>query len=118
MSGLFVCLECGTALIVGAFTGIAAFFGGFMNWNFRMAGSASANPMLFAIAVVLILAGKVSGYIGADFVLLRWLGTPWGGAPAEKVEEPARVKQVITVQSAARPLPRRHKDTKDTKKAS
>lgn len=67
----------GVALIVGVFTGIAAFFGGFMNWNFMMAGSASTNPMLFVAAVGLILAWKVAGYIGADYVLLRWLGTPW-----------------------------------------
>jgi thiosulfate dehydrogenase [quinone] large subunit len=75
-------LLIGIALIVGAFTGIAAFFGGFMNWNFMMAGSASTNPMLFIIAVALILAWKVSGYIGADYYLLRWIGTPWRGVPA------------------------------------
>lgn len=72
-------LLIGIALIIGAFTGIAAFFGGFMNWNFMMAGSASTNPMLFTIAVLLILAWKVAGYIGADYFLLRWLGTPWPG---------------------------------------
>jgi thiosulfate dehydrogenase [quinone] large subunit len=70
-------LLIGIALILGAFTGIAAFFGGFMNFNFMLAGSASTNPLLFVIAVGLILAWKVSGYIGADYVLLRWLGVPW-----------------------------------------
>lgn len=70
-------LLVGIGLIVGAFTGIAAFFGALMNWNFMMAGSASTNPMLFLIAVGLILAWKVAGYYGADFVLLRSLGTPW-----------------------------------------
>ncbi len=70
-------LLVGIALVVGAFTGIAAFFGGFMNFNFMLAGSASSNPLLFVIAVGLILAWKVSGYIGADYFLLRWLGTPW-----------------------------------------
>lgn len=74
-------LLIGIALVVGAFTGIVAFIGGFMNWNFMMAGAASTNPMLFAVAVGLILAWKVSGYIGADFFLLRWLGTPWAGEP-------------------------------------
>lgn len=74
-------LLIGIALILGAFTGIAAFFGGFMNWNFMMAGSASSNPMLFAIAVGLILAWKVSGYIGLDYFLLPWLGTPWKTTP-------------------------------------
>ena len=78
-------LLIGIALIVGAFTGVVAFLGGFMNWNFMMAGSASSNPMLFAVAVGLILAWKVSGYIGADYFLLRWIGTPWKSAPAEVV---------------------------------
>ena len=77
-------LLIGIALIIGAFTGIAAFFGGFMNWNFMMAGSASTNPLLFVIAVGLILAWKVAGYVGADYVLLRFLGTPWHGKPVEE----------------------------------
>ena len=75
-------LLVGIALILGAFTGIAAFFGAFMNWNFMMAGSASTNPLLFVIAVGLVLAWKVAGYVGADYVLLRFLGTPWKGQPA------------------------------------
>jgi thiosulfate dehydrogenase (quinone) large subunit len=70
-------LLVGIGLILGAFTGIAAFFGALMNWNFMMAGSASTNPMLFIIAIALILAWKVGGYIGADFFLLKFLGTPW-----------------------------------------
>ena len=79
-------LLIGIALIIGAFTGIAAFFGGFMNWNFMMAGSASTNPFLFVIAVALILAWKVAGYIGADFYVLRWLGTPWHVKTPEPVK--------------------------------
>jgi len=81
-------LLIGIALIIGAFTGIAAFFGGFMNWNFMMAGSASTNPLLFTVAVLLILAWKVSGYLGADYVLLRWLGTPWRGPLTSRSGEP------------------------------
>ena len=77
----------GVALILGAFTGIAAFFGGLMNWNFMMAGSASINPMLFVISVGLILAWKVSGYIGADYFLLPFIGTPWRNPkPAESYQ--------------------------------
>jgi thiosulfate dehydrogenase (quinone) large subunit len=79
-------LLVGIALVIGAFTGIAAFFSGFMNWNFMMAGSASTNPMLFLVAVGLILAWKVAGHIGADYFLLSWIGTPWRGEPAEAVE--------------------------------
>jgi thiosulfate dehydrogenase (quinone) large subunit len=76
-------LLIGIGLIVGAFVGIAAFFGALMNWNFMMAGSASTNPMLFIIAIALVLAWKVAGYLGADFVLLRWIGTPWAKAEAK-----------------------------------
>jgi thiosulfate dehydrogenase (quinone) large subunit len=65
------------ALVLGLFTGIAAFFGGFMNWNFMMAGTASTNPLLFTISIGLILAWKVAGYYGLDRFVLPALGTPW-----------------------------------------
>jgi len=70
-------LLVGVTLVLGAFTGIAAFLGGFMNWNFMMAGSASVNPVFFVLSVGLILAWKVSGYFGLDYFLLPRLGTPW-----------------------------------------
>jgi thiosulfate dehydrogenase [quinone] large subunit len=70
-------LLVGVALILGAFTGFAAFFGGFMNWNFMMAGSASVNPMFFVISLGLILAWKVAGHLGLDCFLLPRLGAPW-----------------------------------------
>jgi thiosulfate dehydrogenase [quinone] large subunit len=83
----------GVGLIVGAFVGVAAFFGAFMNWNFVMAGAASTNGLLLVLAVLLIMAWKVAGYLGADFFLLRWIGVPWksdeqeaqstGSAPAK-----------------------------------
>lgn len=82
-------LLVGVALIIGAFVGIAAFFGAFMNMNFMLAGSASTNPVLFVVALVLIFAWKNAGYIGADFFLLKWLGTPWGRSrTTTTVEEP------------------------------
>ncbi|HRF93580.1 MAG TPA: DoxX family membrane protein [Aggregatilineales bacterium] len=71
-------LFVGIALVVGAFVGIAAFFGAFMNFNFMLAGSASTNPMLFLVAIFLIFAWKTAGFIGLDYFLLNWLGTPWG----------------------------------------
>ncbi len=67
----------GILLLLGVFTGLAAFAGAFMNWNFMLAGSASTNPMLFVVAVGLLLAWKVSGYFGLDYYLLPRLGTPW-----------------------------------------
>lgn len=78
-------LLVGICLIVGAFVGIAALIGAFMNWNFIMAGAASTNGLLLVAAIALILAWKVAGYIGLDFFLLRWLGTPWGRGKPEPV---------------------------------
>lgn len=87
-------LLIGIALILGAFTGMAAFFGGFMNWNFMMAGSASVNPLFFLLSVGLILAWKVAGHFGLDYFLLAWLGTPWrdrsGESPATGELRPQR----------------------------
>ena len=70
-------LLIGIGLVVGAFVGIAAFFGALMNFNFIMAGSASTNGLLLLVAFILVLAWKTAGYIGADYFLLRWLGVPW-----------------------------------------
>lgn len=70
-------LLVGIALIVGLFVGIAAFFGGFMNFNYVMAGSASVNGLMFLGAVLLILAWKTAGWYGLDRFILPRVGTPW-----------------------------------------
>jgi thiosulfate dehydrogenase [quinone] large subunit len=67
----------GVALIVGLFTGLAAFFGSFMNVNYLLAGAVSTNPILFAIATWLVLAWKMAGWWGLDRWVLPALGTPW-----------------------------------------
>lgn len=79
----------GIALILGIFTGIAAFFGAFMNWNFLMAGTASTNPFLFVAAVLLMFAWKTAGYIGLDRWVLPLLGTPWRPAITLKSPQPS-----------------------------
>ncbi|MBI4093810.1 DoxX family membrane protein [Candidatus Kaiserbacteria bacterium] len=62
----------GLGLIVGCVTGIAAFFGLFMNLNFMLAGTVSINPILFTLSIFLILAWRVAGYWGLDrYVLPR-----------------------------------------------
>ncbi|SRR5579884_3213297 len=85
-------LLVGLGLIVGGLVGIAAFFGALMNLNFMLAGSASTNPVLFLLAVLLMLAWKNAGYIGLDRYLLPLLGTPWGqkrlAAPTAPVAAP------------------------------
>jgi thiosulfate dehydrogenase [quinone] large subunit len=67
----------GLGILVGALVGIAAFFGTLMNFNFQLAGTTSANPVLFGLGVFLVLAWKVAGYWGLDRWLLPALGTPW-----------------------------------------
>ena len=70
-------LAVGLGLLFGALTGFAAFFGALMNMSFLLAGSASTNPIMFTLAVGLMLAWKVAGYYGVDRWLLPMLGTPW-----------------------------------------
>jgi thiosulfate dehydrogenase (quinone) large subunit len=67
----------GVALVIGALTGIAAFFGLFMNLNFLLAGTVSVNPTLFFLSIGLVLAWKVAGFFGVDYYLLWLLGVPW-----------------------------------------
>ncbi len=93
-------LLVGLGLLLGAFTGIAAFFGATMNFNFMLAGSASSNPVLFAGAVLLFVGWKTAGQIGLDRWLLPLVGVPWrpgrlfqrgeNEAPPERMMRPAR----------------------------
>jgi thiosulfate dehydrogenase [quinone] large subunit len=70
-------LAVGLGLIFGLLTGVAAFFGALMNMSFLLAGSASSNPVLFTLAVGLMLAWRVAGYYGLDRYVLPALGAPW-----------------------------------------
>ncbi|WP_062109087.1 DoxX family protein [Bacillus niameyensis] len=67
----------GIGLIIGCLTGIAAFFGALMNISFLLAGTVSSNPVMFIIAIILIMAWKVAGWYGVDRWALPFLGTPW-----------------------------------------
>jgi thiosulfate dehydrogenase [quinone] large subunit len=81
----------GVALVLGVFTGIAAFFGSFMNMNYLLSGAVSTNPVLLVLEILIILAWKTAGWWGLDRWLLTGLGTPWtpgklfGPQPASKV---------------------------------
>lgn len=63
----------GVALILGFLVGISAVCGMFMNLNFMFAGSVSVNPTMFIIGLVLVLAWRVSGYIGLDRYVLPFV---------------------------------------------
>jgi thiosulfate dehydrogenase [quinone] large subunit len=70
-------LLVGIGIIVGGLVGIAAFCGALMNMSFMLAGSASTNPVLFGLAVLLMLGWQVAGYYGADRFILPLIGAPW-----------------------------------------
>src|SRR5579864_6477178 len=72
-------IHVGVGLIIGFLTGIAAFFGVFMNMNFLLSGAVSINPIIGGLAMFVMLAWRVAGYYGADRYLLPLIGTPWTG---------------------------------------
>ncbi len=74
----------GIALILGFTTGIAAFLGSVLNINFMIAGTASTNPFLFVLAIVLMLAWKTAGWIGLDRWVLPIVGKPWSRGAAQR----------------------------------
>ena len=63
----------GLGLILGVVTGVAAFFGFFMNMNFLLAGTVSVNPILLVLTIPLMLAWRYAGYYGGDRYVLPWL---------------------------------------------
>jgi thiosulfate dehydrogenase (quinone) large subunit len=63
-------LLIGVLLILGLFTGAAAFAGLSLNLVYLFTGSAGVNPAYAIVAVLLILAWRNAGYLGLDrFVL-------------------------------------------------
>jgi thiosulfate dehydrogenase [quinone] large subunit len=80
----------GIALLLGILVGIAAFFGGAMNFSYMLTGIAGVNPLMFLLTVLLIAAWKVAGWYGVDRYLLPLLGTPWQPGP-DVAQQRARV---------------------------
>jgi thiosulfate dehydrogenase (quinone) large subunit len=82
-------LVIGALLILGLFTGMAAFLGAVLNFSFVFAGSAGVNPAMILVSGLLILAWRNAGWWGLDRWVLPRLGTPWhrgtlvGGKPDE-----------------------------------
>lgn len=74
----------GIALILGAATVFSLFISAFMNLNFMLAGSASTNPVLYTVAILLLLAGSSAYYYGIDRLVLNY----WQ-RNKEKLSEPA-----------------------------
>ncbi len=77
----------GVALILGLFTGIAAFFGGLMNANYLLAGTVSSNPVLFVLGLLLVLAWRTAGYWGLDRWVLPRIGVPGAPGPLASTDD-------------------------------
>lgn len=86
----------GLGLIFGCLTGIAAFFGVFMNLNFMLAGAVSINPVIGVLAMFLVLAWRIGGYWGIDRYLLPLLGTPWTGTLRHKEAPKVKVGPAVS----------------------
>lgn len=84
----------GIGLILGLFTGIAAFFGGLMNANYLLSGTVSINPGLFILATWLVLAWKSAGLIGLDRWVLPLVGVP--GQPGALFKHESRPTPTLT----------------------
>lgn len=69
-------LLIGIGLIVGLFTGAAAFAGVLLNLTYMFSGSAGVNPMFALLSVFLILAWRNAGWIGLDRFVLQNAWTP------------------------------------------
>jgi thiosulfate dehydrogenase [quinone] large subunit len=89
-------IAVGVGLLVGGLVGIAAFFGALMNMSFLLAGSASVNPVLFTLAIGLILAWRVAGYYGLDRYILPKVGVPWKARVDVHPDVKTRVGRPVT----------------------
>ena len=69
-------LLVGIALILGVLTGIAAFFGVFMNVSYLLSGTVSVNPQMLVLGILLMLAWKAAGYWGLDYYVLPRIYRP------------------------------------------
>ena len=76
----------GVGLIVGAIVGLTALFGALMNLNFMLAGTTSTNPVMFALAILLMLAWKTAGYWGIDRFVLPVVSNIWARPDPDRLQ--------------------------------
>ena len=67
----------GLALLLGLLTGVAVVLGTLLSASFFVAGPAGLDPVVLLVALGLLVAWKVAGYIGLDAFVLPRLGAPW-----------------------------------------
>ncbi|MGE5578224.1 MAG: TQO small subunit DoxD [Syntrophothermus sp.] len=69
----------GIALILGTFTVFAAVMGALMNLNYMLAGTTSTNPVMYTLAILVIIAGANAGLIGLDYWLRPFVTSVFNG---------------------------------------
>lgn len=72
----------GIALVLGIFTPFFAFSGLLMNMTYMLSGTAGVNPVFMIFAIVMIVAWRNSGWLGADGLLMGYLQRRHGETPA------------------------------------
>jgi thiosulfate dehydrogenase [quinone] large subunit len=97
-------LAIGVLLILGLFTGAAAFAGLGLNVIYMFSGSAGVNPAFAVLSVFLILAWRNAGYLGLDRFalpkvreLVHGHGHGHGQDARVAVPQPAVVPQPVVV---------------------
>ncbi|MFW2488063.1 DoxX family protein [Clostridium chromiireducens] len=62
----------GISLIFGVLTIVGLIAGAFMNLNYLLAGTTSTNPILYTVAIILMVAGASAYKIGFDSLLVSY----------------------------------------------
>ena len=83
-------LLVGIALVLGLFTKWAAFWGAFMNLNYVLAGSASANGYMLVADVCMLFAGAGLTYYALDRFVLPFLERLLTGPESDAERAPRR----------------------------
>jgi thiosulfate dehydrogenase (quinone) large subunit len=91
-------LVIGALLILGLFTGLAAFAGLVLNLVYMFSGSAGVNPAYAIVSVLLILAWRNAGWIGLDRLALPMIRNPFRPGPGT-------VEPVTSAPTAPAPVP-------------
>lgn len=90
----------GIALILGLFTATAAFFSGFMVWNFALAGATGVAPMFLLVSALLMAAWRIAGLWGLDRLRFEYIGTLW--QPGRWFQKtPKKIKPGLMEQSSS-----------------
>jgi thiosulfate dehydrogenase [quinone] large subunit len=95
----------GVALVLGVLTPLFAVAGLTLNMIYMFSGTAGVNPMFAILSVVLILAWRTSGWIGADGLLMAAWQRRRHATGSTPVTGGADAPPLQPVTDARRPVP-------------